>query len=82
MCPPGYHHNDLVATRALGHMMYGWATTVLWHMLWLSLLLSYHLLECFDSILTRTIETQHCQVFQSHFLLIFIFCWNNCLPKL
>ena len=23
MCPPGYHHNGLVATRALGHMMYG-----------------------------------------------------------
>ena len=19
MCPPGYHHNDLVATHALGH---------------------------------------------------------------
>ena len=25
----------------------------------------------------RTIEIQHCQVFQSHFLLIFVFCWNN-----
>ena len=24
MCPPGYHHNDLVATHALGHMMYGY----------------------------------------------------------
>ena len=35
----------------------------------------------FDSVLTRTIETQHCQVFQSHFLLIFVFCWI-CLPKL
>ena len=23
MCPPGYHHNGFVATRALGHMMYG-----------------------------------------------------------
>ena len=23
MCPPGYHHNDFVATHALGHMMYG-----------------------------------------------------------
>ena len=23
MCPPGYHHNGLVATHALGHMMYG-----------------------------------------------------------
>ena len=22
MCPPGYHHNDFVATHALGHMMY------------------------------------------------------------
>ena len=21
MCPPGYHHNGFVATRALGHMM-------------------------------------------------------------
>ena len=21
MCPPGYHHNDIVATHALGHMM-------------------------------------------------------------
>ena len=36
-------------------------------------LVSYHLLECFDSVLTRTIETQHCQVFQSHFLLISFF---------
>ena len=24
ICPPGYHHNDFVATRALGHMMYGY----------------------------------------------------------
>ena len=23
MCPSGYHHNGLVATRALGHMIYG-----------------------------------------------------------
>ena len=23
MCPPGYHHNDFVATHALGHMMLG-----------------------------------------------------------
>ena len=23
MCPPSYHHNSFVATRALGHMMYG-----------------------------------------------------------
>ena len=22
MCPPSYHHNDFVATRALGHMMH------------------------------------------------------------
>ena len=22
MCPPGYHHNNFVATHALGHMMY------------------------------------------------------------
>ena len=22
--PPGYHHNDLVATHAVGHMMYGY----------------------------------------------------------
>ena len=22
MCPPDYHHNDFVATHALGHMMY------------------------------------------------------------
>ena len=21
MCPPGHHHNDFVATHALGHMM-------------------------------------------------------------
>ena len=54
----------------------------LWHKLWLSLLLSYRLLECFDSILTRTIEMQYCQFFQSHFLLIFVFCWNNGLGKL
>ena len=24
MCPPGYHHNDFVATLAVGHMMYGY----------------------------------------------------------
>ena len=22
MCSPGYHHNDFVATHALGYMMY------------------------------------------------------------
>ena len=22
MCPPGYHHNGLMATHAFGHMMY------------------------------------------------------------
>ena len=22
MCPPSYHHNDFVATHALGHIMY------------------------------------------------------------
>ena len=26
MCPPGYHHNDFVATHALGHLMYGLPT--------------------------------------------------------
>ena len=36
MCPPGYHHNGLVATHAPGHMMYvmcpgAWvATKPLW----------------------------------------------------
>ena len=24
MCPPGYHHNGIVVTHALGHMMYGY----------------------------------------------------------
>ena len=24
MCPPDYHHNGLVATHALGHMMYSY----------------------------------------------------------
>ena len=24
MCPPDYPHNGLVATHALGHMMYGY----------------------------------------------------------
>ena len=28
MCPPGYHHNDFVATHALGHMMYGYTLLV------------------------------------------------------
>ena len=28
MCPPGYHHNDFVATHALGHMMYGYKLLV------------------------------------------------------
>ena len=22
MCPPGYHHNDVMATHVLGHMMH------------------------------------------------------------
>ena len=28
MCPPDYHHNDFVATRALGHMMYSYTLLV------------------------------------------------------
>ena len=24
MCPPGYHHNDIMAARELGHTMYGY----------------------------------------------------------
>ena len=28
MCPPGYHHNGFVATRALGHMMYSYTLLV------------------------------------------------------
>ena len=28
MCPSGYHHNGFVATRALGHMMYGYTLLV------------------------------------------------------
>ena len=28
MCPPGYHHNDFVATHSLGHMMYAVRCTV------------------------------------------------------
>ena len=28
MCPPGYHHNDLVATDGLGDMMYGYTLLV------------------------------------------------------
>ena len=24
MCSPGYHHNDFVATHALGHTMYSY----------------------------------------------------------
>ena len=30
MCSPGYHQNGFVATHALGHMMYGYATKPLW----------------------------------------------------
>ena len=29
MCLSGYHHNDFVATHALGHMMYGYILLVL-----------------------------------------------------
>ena len=28
MCPPGYHHNGVVATHAVGHMMYGYTLPV------------------------------------------------------
>ena len=28
MCPPGYHHNDFVATHALGHIMHGYTLLV------------------------------------------------------
>ena len=24
MCPPGYHHNGIMAARELGHTMYGY----------------------------------------------------------
>ena len=26
MCPPGYHHNGIMAARELGHTMYGYST--------------------------------------------------------
>ena len=29
MCPPGYQHNDFVATHTLGHMMYEYILLVL-----------------------------------------------------
>ena len=28
ICSPGYHHNDPVATHALGHMMYGFTNNI------------------------------------------------------
>ena len=28
MCPSGYHHNGIVATHALGHMMYAYTLMV------------------------------------------------------
>ena len=28
MFPPGYHHNDFVATHTLGHIMYGYKLLV------------------------------------------------------
>ena len=28
MCPPGYHHNGIVETHALGSMMYGYILLV------------------------------------------------------
>ena len=28
MCRPSYHHNDFMATHALGHMMYGYTLLV------------------------------------------------------
>ena len=28
LCRPVYHHNDFVATHALGHRIYGWAHDV------------------------------------------------------
>ena len=28
MCPPSYHHNDFVATHALGYMVYGYTLLV------------------------------------------------------
>ena len=28
MCPPGYHLNGVVATHALGHIMYGYTLLV------------------------------------------------------
>ena len=29
MCSPGHHHNGLVATHALGHMMYSYTLLIL-----------------------------------------------------
>lgn len=34
---------------------------VLWHSSWLSLLSGCHLWECFDHVLTKAMETQHCK---------------------
>ena len=28
MCPPGYHHNGIVVSHALGHMMYGYTLPI------------------------------------------------------
>ena len=41
MCPPGYHHNDFVATHALGHMMHGWIVSVLYPCLKTLVTISY-----------------------------------------
>ena len=28
MCPPGYHHNGIMAARELGHQMYGYINVI------------------------------------------------------
>ena len=31
LCPPGYHHNNFVATDSLGHMMYLYIIITVYH---------------------------------------------------
>ena len=46
MCPPSYHHNGLMATHALGHMMYGYILLVQMNQRLLNKLSKEHNLSC------------------------------------
>ena len=76
MCPPGYrHHNDIVATHALGHMMHGYTLLVHMNQSVLNKLSKEHNISGHKWSTTRRVLKSH----RSKMRVMYMQSWKQCV---